>query len=170
MCVCMQKLTVWYRMCRNDIFRAGVCNWHMQISAHRDVLPARKHSMLQDMPEDETGTERRTAVCVEMLRLIISIISSSGRRSANVWHASASVDMRQSWLNEWWNEARWEKNKTASWEKRRGEKNKKTLLWMSGKVTGECTISYNSDLNPTKKKEQREEKSYTPMAMKLLIS
>lgn len=27
---------------------------------------------------------------------------------------------------------------------------------MSGKVTGECTISYNSDLNPTKKKEQRE--------------
>lgn len=41
---------------------------------------------------------------------------------------------------------------------------------MSGKVTGECTISYNSDLNPTKKKEQREERSYTPMAMKLLIS
>lgn len=41
---------------------------------------------------------------------------------------------------------------------------------MSGKVTGECTISYNSDLNPTKNKEQGEVKSYTPMAMKLLIS
>lgn len=41
---------------------------------------------------------------------------------------------------------------------------------MSGKVTGECTISYNSDLNPKKKKERREEESYTPIAMKLLIS
>lgn len=30
------------------------------------------------------------------------------------------------------------------------------MLRMSDKVTGECTISYNSDLNPTKKKEQRE--------------
>lgn len=54
-------------------------------------------------------------------------------------------------------------------EGKKKEKKKKTL-WMSGKVTGECTISYNSDLNPTKKKEREKEKSYTPMAVKLLIS
>lgn len=47
--------------------------------------------------------------------------------SANVWHASASVDMCQSWLNEWWNEARWEKNKTASWKKIWSRRKKKTL-------------------------------------------
>lgn len=38
---------------------------------------------------------------------------------------------------------------------------------MSGKVTGECTISYN--LNPAMKKGAGRG-SYTPMAMKLLIS
>lgn len=52
------------------------------------------------------------------------------------------------------------KGKGVTWKKK---------LWMSAKVTGECTISYNSDLNPTKKRKSRE-KSYTPMAMKLLIS
>lgn len=61
----------------------------------------------------------------KILRLIVSIISSSGRRSVNVWHVSASVDMRQSRLNEWWNEARWEKNKTASTRK----KKKKNREW-----------------------------------------
>lgn len=60
-----------------------------------------------------------------MLQLIISIISSPGCRSGNEWHASASLDMRHSWLNEWWNEARWEKNKTASWEKKAKEWRKK---------------------------------------------
>lgn len=80
--------------------------------------------MLLCTPEDKTGTEGRTAICMDMLQLIISIISSSGRRSANVWHVSASVDMRQSRLNEWWNEARWEKNKTASWEKKKGNRRK----------------------------------------------
>lgn len=60
-----------------------------------------------------------------MLQLIISIISSSGCRSGNEWHASASLDMRHSGLNEWWNEARWEKNKTASWEKKAKEWRKK---------------------------------------------
>lgn len=44
----------------------------------------------------------------EMPQLIISIISSSGHRSANVWHASASVDICQSRLKEWWKEAGWE--------------------------------------------------------------
>lgn len=62
-----------------------------------------------------------------MLQLIISITSSSGRGSANVWHASASVDVHQSRLNELWNEARWErkKNKTAS----RGKKEKEKKKW-----------------------------------------
>lgn len=92
-----------------------------------------------------------------MLQLIISIISSSGCRSGNEWHASASLDMRHSGLNEWWNEARWEKNKTASWEKKAKEWRKKKL-WMSAKVTGECTISYNSELNPTKKKKKRQQR------------
>lgn len=46
--------------------------------------------MLLYMPEDKTGTEWRAARCVQMLQLIISIISSCGCRSANVWHASAS--------------------------------------------------------------------------------
>lgn len=95
-----------------------------------------------------------------MLQLIISIISSSGCRSGNEWHASASLDMRHSGLNEWWNEARWEKNKTASWEKKAKEWRKKKL-WMSAKVTGECTISYNSELNPTKKKKETAERKVT---------
>lgn len=86
--------------------------------------PAWKYSALRllHVPEDMTGTEWRTVRCVEMPQLIISIISSSGPRSANVWHAFASVDMSQSWLNEWWNQARWEKNKTAFWEKKEREK------------------------------------------------
>lgn len=85
-------------------------------------------------------------------------------------------------LNELWNEARWVREKEQNSfpskknkKKRRNgvggeKKEEKKTLWMSGKVTGECTISYNSDLNPTKKKEREKEKSYTPMAMKLLIS
>ena len=53
-----------------------------------------------------------------------------------------------------WSQMGEKKNKTASWEK----KKRKEMLWMSGKVTGECTISYNSDLNPTKKKERETER------------
>lgn len=29
---------------------------------------------------------------------------------------------------------------------------------MSAKVTGECTISYNSELNPTKKKKKKQQR------------
>lgn len=70
-------------------------------------------------------------------------------------------------LNELWNEARWVREKEQNSfprkknkKKRRNgvggeKKGEKKTLWMSGKVTGECTISYNSDLNPTKKKERK---------------
>lgn len=94
--------------------------------------------MLLYMPEDKTGTDWRTAICVEMPQLIIPIASSSGRRSANAWHASASVDMRQSWLNEWWNEARWEKNKTASWWKKEKEKRSRWKEKKKRKKRYEC--------------------------------
>lgn len=64
--------------------------------------------------------------CAEMPQLIISIISSSGHRSANVWHASASVDMCQSRLKEWWKEAGWEKReqKQLSGGEKKNEKKK----------------------------------------------
>lgn len=76
-------------------------------------------------------------------------------------------------LNELWNEARWVREKEQNSfprkknkKKRRngvgGEKKEgKKTLWMSGKVTGECTISYNSDLNPTKKKERERKRKVT---------
>lgn len=59
-------------------------------------------------PEDKTRAEWRAVICEEMPQLIISVTSSSWRRSADVWHVSASADGCQSWLKEWWNEAGWE--------------------------------------------------------------
>lgn len=43
-------------------------------------------------------------------------------------------------------------------EKKRQRSDGKKKLWMSAKVTGECTISYNSDLNPTKKKKKKQQR------------
>lgn len=59
---------------------------------------------------DETETEWSATICGwKCCSWSFLSYHPLGARSRNVWHASASVDVRQSWLNKWRNEARCER-------------------------------------------------------------
>lgn len=78
-----------------------------------------------------------------------------------MWHTSASVDIRQSWLNEWWNEARWEKNKTASWEKKENEKGEKHTHYECQAKSQESAPFHTIAISIPQRRKSREKRKVT---------
>lgn len=130
----------------------SICNLFVQISSHRECVSAWKHYSFTLLCMHEDAALSCAKKCCNWSYLSYHPLGT-GLQTCDMPLLSGYMPVLVK--DKWWNEARWEErtkqlpeNKNAEMLKKKREKK---MLWMSGKVTGGCTISYNSDLNPLKK-------------------
>ena len=114
------------------------------------TYPHRRNSALWYSPEEKRDRMKNCQMCGNAATDHFYHLLLWAQAWERVTCLRSSGGTSQSWLNEWWNEPDGKRTKQLP-----AKTKKEETVQMSGGVTGECSISYHRDLNPSKKKEQR---------------